>query len=139
MAEPQSDSIPSEVVDGLSHLKDALCAADYKPRLDYEFCTQKEITDQVTPLVKDLPRPDGIDPEVLVNVVHFTKPASIPVPAGSTAYVVPFYKKTEGAKVAGYALVDGYYWVITKDEQVEPDFYALLVLYNKKKAIGEGQ
>lgn len=67
-------------------------------------------------------------------MVHFERSASIPVPPESTAAIVPVHIVNKGAKVAGHQLVEGDYWEITKDEQVEPDFYALLVLFEKSEA-----
>lgn len=69
--------------------------------------------------------------EVRVNVVHFKTPASIPVPSESIATIVPVVIANEGAKIAGQALTEGKYWQITKEEEAEPDFYAVLVLYRK--------
>ncbi|KAI0973657.1 hypothetical protein F4678DRAFT_406964 [Xylaria arbuscula] len=133
MAEPRSFRIPEEALDAFSRLKETLRSASYKPLLDYEICVEEEIIREVVPFVKHLPLPagDASYPEVRVNVVHFNKPASIPVPPESTATIVPVHIYTEGASIAGHALVVEDYWEITKEEQVEPAFYALLVLFQK--------
>ncbi|KAI0428934.1 hypothetical protein F5Y09DRAFT_272233 [Xylaria sp. FL1042] len=133
MAEPRSLIIPKETVDALSPLLDALRSATYKPLLDYEICVQEDIIQQVIPVIKRLPPPAGdvSYPEVLVNVVHINKPTSIPVPPESTATIVPIHIAAEGASIAGHTLVAENYWEITKEERVEPDFYALLVLFQK--------
>ncbi|KAI1346276.1 hypothetical protein F5Y01DRAFT_28720 [Xylaria sp. FL0043] len=133
MAEPRSLVIPKETLDALAPLTEALRSATYKPLLDYEICVEEDIIQQVIPVVKRLPPPAGdvSYPEVRINVVHFNKTTSIPVPPESTATVVPIHIAAEDAKIAGRAVVAEEYWEITKEEQVEPDFYALLVLFQK--------
>ncbi|RWA07190.1 hypothetical protein EKO27_g7912 [Xylaria grammica] len=133
MAEPRSLSIPQEAANALSTLTEALRSATYKPLLDYEICLEEDIIQNVIPVVNLLPPPAGdvSYPEVRVNVVHFNKPASIPVPPELIAIIVPVHIATGGAKIAGHALEAESYWEITKEEQVEPDFYALLVLFQK--------
>ncbi|GAP84016.1 hypothetical protein SAMD00023353_0602130 [Rosellinia necatrix] len=133
MAEPRLLNLPEVALDALAPLKESLRLATYKPLLDYEICVAEEVIKDVIPFVNHLPPPAGnvSYPEIRVNVVHFIKSASIPVPPESTAMIVPVHVATEGAKIAGCALAPGNYWEITKEEQVEPDFYALLVLFQK--------
>ncbi|KAI1283279.1 hypothetical protein F5Y07DRAFT_149725 [Xylaria sp. FL0933] len=133
MAEPRSLVIPKETLDALAPLTEALRSATYKPFLDLETCDDENIIQQVIPVVKRLPPPAGDVSyrDFRIKVVHFNQTSSIPVPPQSTVTVVPIHVAAEQAKIAGHAVVAEKYWEITKETQVEPDFYALVVLFRE--------
>ena len=130
MSAPRLRSVPGKAKDVLSELGRILPSATFKPLLDYKICIDDKITERVTSIVTQFPPPEHLSNfEVRVAVVRFEKSASIPVPPGSRAIIVPVDLVSSGAQVAGRSLSLGQYLEIDQEEQASPDFYALLFFY----------
>ncbi|KAK4112089.1 hypothetical protein N656DRAFT_107991 [Canariomyces notabilis] len=138
MSELEAHDIPVEVADGLSRVEKRLLSATYKPLLDYKICVDEDVIHDVALLVRNFAHPFQTPSnqhltsyEVRATVVHFDEPAKIPIPPESRAIIVPV-TWNDSARFAGQALTKGSYLVINKEEQVEPDFHALLFLFRPK-------
>ncbi|KAJ8128995.1 hypothetical protein O1611_g4635 [Lasiodiplodia mahajangana] len=135
MAQPRCLDLPEEAMRDLPAITEALVSARYIPADDYEICREEKILNRVYPLIENfLSWAYGGVPyqKLSANMVHFNRPCSIAVPPGSMVIIIPNHVATEGAKVAGQGVAKGTYWEFTKDEHIEPDFHATLVLLEKE-------